>query len=115
MAEMEDDVRAIARSLLDSFIEGGEVDPLNPAALVVVGLADGGCKRQPDVSDAQLATLPPVPAGELRAPEAFAIITDQGSRSACCHVSAERRGRSEVGTMNMSSAPRPRTLRHDPR
>jgi hypothetical protein len=57
---------------------------------LLVGLAAGGCKRQPDVSDAQLATLPPVPAGELRAPEAFAIITDQGSRSRALFLEASK-------------------------
>ncbi len=63
---------------------------LTLVASLVGLLAAGGCRRQPDASDAQLATLPPVAPGELRTPEAFAVITDPGTRSKALFLEASK-------------------------
>lgn len=57
---------------------------------LLVFLFAGGCRRQPDSSEAQRAALPPVAAGELRAPEAFAIITDRADRSRALFLEASK-------------------------
>jgi hypothetical protein len=48
------------------------------------------CKRQPDALEPDLAKLPPVAAGELRAPEAFAVITDRANRSRALFLEANK-------------------------
>jgi mono/diheme cytochrome c family protein len=57
---------------------------------VLLLLTAGGCRHQPDSTEAQAVALPPVPAGELRAPEAFAIITERASRSRALFLEASK-------------------------
>jgi hypothetical protein len=57
---------------------------------LLVLLPAGGCRRQPDSGEAGVALLPPVAAGELRAPEAFAAITDRADRSRALFLEASK-------------------------
>ncbi|MFP2929210.1 Isoquinoline 1-oxidoreductase subunit [Pyxidicoccus sp. 3LG] len=59
-------------------------------ASLLVLLAVGGCRREPDAAAARLAALPEVAPNALRAPEAFAAISDKGERSQALFLEASR-------------------------
>ena len=63
---------------------------LSRMAPVLLLLTAGGCKRQPGSVDPRPSELPPVAAGDLRPPEAFAIITNQEDRSRALFLEASR-------------------------
>jgi hypothetical protein len=58
-------------------------------ASVLVSLAGGACRRQPEPTEGKVA-LPPVGPGELRSPEAFGVITNRADRSKALFLEASR-------------------------
>ncbi|HEX8436282.1 Isoquinoline 1-oxidoreductase subunit [Archangium sp.] len=65
--------------------------PLRTWASVLVLLAAAGCsRRQPESTARPSDVLPPVGPSELRAPEAFGVITDRADRSRALFLEASR-------------------------
>ena len=59
-------------------------------ASVLVSLAGGACRRQPEPTEGWKVALPPVGPHELRSPEAFGVITNRADRSKALFLEASR-------------------------